>query len=132
LQKSRPGYAIYGTAGDFRPRGWQSGGGTSLAAPLWAALTALADQQVSGHRLGLLSPALYRIDRSDPAAFTDVTAGDNTYLASAGRPANDTCTYHGRRHQPCYEATPGYDMATGLGTPQAGRLAADLARLAGN
>jgi subtilase family serine protease len=124
-----PGYAIYGTAGVFNGRGWQSIGGTSLASPLWAALLALADQQARGHRLGLVSPALYRIDRADPGAFNDVTAGDNNYLARTGSPSNDTCTYRGTQHLPCYRATRGYDMATGLGSPRAGRLTADLARL---
>ncbi len=127
--RATPGYAIYGTAGVFRGRGWQSIGGTSLASPLWAALVALADQQAPRHRLGLLSPALYRIDRADPGAFNDVTAGDNNYLSRAGSPSNDTCTYRGTHHLPCYRATRGYDMATGLGSPRAGRLTADLARL---
>jgi subtilase family serine protease len=124
-----PGYAVYGTAGGFQVKGWQPGGGTSLATPLWAALTALADQRVAGHRLGLLSPALDQIDRQDPAAFTDVTRGNNNYLAASGRPSNFTCSYDGAGHQPCYEATPGYDMATGLGSPVARQLAADLAAL---
>ena len=124
-----PGYAIYGTAGVFNGRGWQSIGGTSLASPLWAALLALADQQAPADRLGLVSPALYRIDRADPPAFNDVTAGDNNYLSRAGSPSNDTCTYRGTQHLPCYRATRGYDMATGLGSPRAGRLTADLARL---
>jgi subtilase family serine protease len=72
-----PGYAVYGTAGAFKGQGWSSVGGTSLASPLWAALTALADQRVRSGRLGLLSPALYWIGQHDPLAFSDVTAGDN-------------------------------------------------------
>jgi subtilase family serine protease len=123
-----PGYAIYGTAGEFHGRGWISAGGTSLATPLWAALSALADQRTPGHRLGLLSPALYRIRQADPGAFSDVTIGDNNYLAPDGSPNHDTCTYQGAPRQPCYEATPGYDMATGLGSPRARLLATDLAR----
>ena len=128
--KVTPGYAIYGTAGPFRGAGWTSVGGTSLATPLWAALTALTAQRLPRHRLGLLSPALYRIARSDPGAFGDVTRGDNNYLARRGHPSNDTCRYGGRRGRPCYEATRGYDMATGLGSPRAVRLVADLADLA--
>ncbi len=122
-----PGYAIYGTAGGFKGHGWVSVGGTSLAAPLWAALTALADHRVRSGRLGLLSPALYFIGQHDPLAFSDVTRGDNNYLAADGAPSNFTCRYHGAAGQPCYEATPGYDMATGLGSPRAWTLAADLA-----
>ena len=131
LSRVTPGYAIYGTAGPFRGKGWTSVGGTSLATPLWAALAALTAQRLPRHRLGLLSPALYRIARSDPAAFGDVTGGGNNYLARAGHPDNYRCHYNGRGRRPCYLATPGYDMATGLGSPRAVRLAADLAALAG-
>ncbi len=122
------GYVIYGTAGGFEVKGWQTAGGTSLAAPLWAALTALADHQRSSHRLGLLSPSLYRIDRTDPRAFTDVVTGNNDYLARGGRYSHHTCRYGGQRGKPCYHATRGYDMASGLGTPQASYLVAALLR----
>ena len=124
--KGTRGYVIYGTAGAFKGQGWLTVGGTSLATPLWAALTALADRQAPGHRLGLLSPSLYRVARSDPRAFTDVTAGNNDYLAGYGRRSQHTCRFRGRPHQPCYQAARGYDMATGLGTPQAGSLVTDL------
>ena len=80
-ERSTRGYVVYGTAGAFQGKGWQTVGGTSLATPLWAALTALADQQRGSHRLGLLSPSLYRIDRTDPQAFTDVRTGNNDYLS---------------------------------------------------
>lgn len=120
------GYLVYGTAGAYRDSGWQLGGGTSLASPLWAALAALAAQQAHGHRLGLLSPALYQIDRADPRAFHDVTAGENNYLARRGFPNNYRCRYGHRRAQSCYRATKGYDMATGLGSPYAARLVRDL------
>jgi len=120
------GYVIYGTAGGFKDSGWVTAGGTSLASPLWASLTALADQQMPAHRLGLLSPSLYRIARADPQAFTDVTAGDNDYLAARGHPSHRTCRDGRSRHQPCYRAARGYDMATGLGTPQASYLITDL------
>ena len=112
----------------FRGRGWQTVGGTSLATPLWAALTALADQQRGSHRLGLLSPSLYRIDRTDPKAFTDVRTGNNDYLSRQGRYSHRTCRYGGQRGKPCYHATRGYDMASGLGTPQASYLVAALLR----
>ena len=120
------GYVIYGTAGGFGVKGWQTVGGTSLAAPLWAALTALADHQLGSHRLGLLSPSLYRIDRTDPRAFTDVVTGNNDYLARGGRYSHHTCRYGGRRGKPCYHAARGYDMASGLGTPQASYLVTAL------
>ena len=122
------GYVIYGAAGAFKGAGWQTAGGTSLATPLWAALTALADHQMVTHRLGLLSPSLYRIDQQDPQAFTDVAAGENDYLAASGNPSHYTCQYQAMSRQPCYRAVTGYDTATGLGTPQAAFLVADLLR----
>jgi kumamolisin len=126
--KGTRGYVIYGTAGAFKGQGWLTVGGTSLATPLWAALTALADRQAPGRRLGLLSPSLYRAARSDPRAFADVVAGNNDYLAGPGRRSHHTCRFRGQRDQPCYRAARGYDMATGLGTPQAGSLVTDLLR----
>ena len=122
------GYVIYGTAGAFKGKGWLTVGGTSLATPLWAALAALADQQMSGHRLGLLSPSLYRIARRVPRAFTDVRAGNNDYLARSGRHSHHTCRSGGRPGRPCYRAARGYDMATGLGSPQAAYLVTALRR----
>ena len=122
-------YVVYQTANGGH--GWSTSGGTSVAAPLWAALLALADQGTPQGRLGLASPALYQLDRTKPSVFTDVTRGDNDYLAAtstvpAGSHGNRTCTYTGVGTQPCYEATAGYDMATGIGTPVASVLTAAL------
>ena len=85
------------------------GGGTSQAAPIWAGLTALLDQYLKKKGLkpaGFLNPALYDIAAGHPpyAAFHDVTLGTNL----------------------AYPATPSYDLATGLGTPDAYNLARDL------
>lgn len=87
---------------------WQYFAGTSFAAPLWAAGLALIDEK-SGD-IGFANPALYAIAGS-PAyatAFHDMTSGNNDY----------TDTHHGD-----YPAGTGYDMATGLGTPNFGGLA---------
>ena len=89
--------------------GWNSWGGTSLASPDWAALLALADASSScaGKHVGLANPALYQVAASTPSAFQDITTGDNDLTGHAGG---------------LYPATVGYDMATGLGTPDAGIL----------
>src|SRR5215469_14590105 len=82
-------------------------GGTSAAAPLWAGLIAVADQY-AGHDLGFVNPSLYCIGRS-PAyhqAFHDVTTGNSTVMV-APNPV------------PGYQAGPGWDPVTGLGTPDA-------------
>ena len=83
-------------------------GGTSAAAPLWSGITALIDQDMKRHGLrevGLANLALYWIGehQSQFHAFHDVTAGNNLY----------------------YDAVPGWDNATGWGTPDAAKL--DLA-----
>jgi subtilase family serine protease len=90
--------------------------GTSAAAPLWAALITLADQQ-AGHDLGFVNPAIYRIAES-PAyatAFHDVTSGNNTVK-------DPPVTITG------YQAGPGWDPVTGWGSPDAQVLVPLLAR----
>lgn len=83
------------------------GGGTSAAAPFWAGLIALADQD-AGHPLGLVNPAIYRIAGTPRYhnAFHDITTGDNTVRLHG-------VTITG------YHARPGWDPATGWGTPDA-------------
>ena len=100
-----------------------SGGGTSVGAPEWAGLIALADQ-LAGHRLGFINPALYRIGQSRVyhAAFHDITTGNNTYTSTSAN--GQTTTIQG------YQAGPGWDAVTGLGTPQAAHLVPLLARTA--
>jgi subtilase family serine protease len=92
--------------------GWYDTGGTSLATPQWAGLIAIA-AQMKGSGLGLINPALYSI-ANDPAKyandFFDVTVGDN----------------QANKDIPGYPATPGWDPATGLGTPNAANLIPDL------
>ena len=52
---------------------WKVVGGTSVGAPLWAALVALADEGCSSPA-GLLNPALY----AHPADLNDITTGNNS------------------------------------------------------
>jgi subtilase family serine protease len=101
-------YVIYknGTIGDF--------GGTSCAAPLWAAFTALVNQQAANNGLppvGFLNPAIYTIGKS--AAYTsdfhDITIGNNS---------------NGHAQ---WSAVPGYDLCTGWGTPNGQNLINALA-----
>jgi hypothetical protein len=110
------GYSIYWNGADTvpEPSGWQGLGGTSGAAPLWAALFALADADPACHGtpLGFAGPALYRVAaRHYASAFHDVTSGDNDFTGTDG----------GR-----WAAGPGYDLTTGLGTPDAAPLVAAL------
>jgi hypothetical protein len=105
-------YAIYCTAGDCAPSGgFLYAGGTSLASPTWAAMTSLIDQRCGSSPVGFLNPALYAEAAGGGDALTPVTVGNNDYMNT---------------HGSLYSAGPGYNMATGLGTPLAGRLAAYL------
>jgi subtilase family serine protease len=93
-------------------------GGTSASAPIWAALIALADQY-AGRHLGFVNPAIYQIAASPSyhQAFHDVTAGNNT---AQFPPATTTG----------YQAAPGWDPVTGLGSPDAQVLIPLLSRYA--
>jgi subtilase family serine protease len=90
--------------------GWNLAGGTSASAPLWAAFMAIADQ-MAGHPLGFINPALYKLAASSSYAqdFHDITVGNNSVHNVKG-----------------YSAVPGWDPVTGLGTPILDKLLPDL------
>ncbi|MBO0831253.1 MAG: S53 family peptidase [Actinobacteria bacterium] len=85
-------------------------GGTSEGSPSWAAITAIADSAI-GHPLGQLNPLLYRISgtRAYRSDFHDVTVGDNAFGG------------------PGFPAGRGYDIPTGLGSPDVAKLIGSLA-----
>ncbi len=93
----------------------RNSGGTSATAPFWSGLIAVADQY-AGHSLGFVNPALYRIARGPQyhRAFHDITAGNTTVKFPPK-------TFRG------YQAVPGWDAATGLGSPDASALVPLLA-----
>jgi subtilase family serine protease len=99
--------------------GWARIGGTSMSAPLWAALAALVDQG-QAQSVGFANPVLYQAQCAGSPVFNDVTAGNNQPVGSA--PSNPPRAPPG----PYYPATPGYDLATGLGTPVASALVSRL------
>jgi len=111
----RPGIAVAFHVGG-RHDVFVGGGGASVAAPLWAAIVALADQN-AGRHLGFVNAALYRIGRSTHyhEAFHDVTRGTSTVEVPTG-------TIVG------YRAAPGWDPLTGWGSPNAQALIPLLAR----
>jgi uncharacterized repeat protein (TIGR01451 family) len=81
-------------------------GGTSCAAPLWAAFTALVNEQSALNQrgpAGFLNPALYALGLGADygAYFHDITTGNNTNLISRDK----------------FYAVQGYDLCTGWGTP---------------
>ena len=84
------------------------GGGTSQAAPIWAGLTVLMNQYLQangGKPVGDINPLLYRVAAGAKLpGFRDVTLGGNAVDVS----------------------TPGYDLVSGLGSPNAANLARNL------
>jgi subtilase family serine protease len=107
-------------------QGYVAVGGTSAGAPQWAAIVALANQvRMNQARapLGLVSPLLYDIARDRRAYardFNDITTGSNALdLRAFGSPVPSAFGF---------AAAPGYDLATGLGTPNVANLLGDLAR----
>jgi kumamolisin len=83
--------------------GWTGGGGTSGSSPVWSGVIALWDS-VHGQRFGNANYGLYQLFRSPGASskyFHDITG------------KNQTVNNNG-----FYPTTPGYDMATGIGSPR--------------
>ncbi|HZQ48598.1 MAG TPA: PKD domain-containing protein, partial [Verrucomicrobiae bacterium] len=81
----------------------QTIGGTSLSSPAYASIMALIVQK-TGQRQGNCDPNFYRLARNQylnlgPVIFHDITVGNNNVRNTAG-----------------YNAAPGYDMASGLGS----------------
>ena len=121
---SRTGVLVYDTApgdatggltcptGNPCSAGWYVVGGTSASSPQWAGLVAIADQ-IAGHGLGQINPALYTLasGANYGTYFYDVTNGNNQTDPTI----------------PGYSATTGWDPITGLGTPNAATLVPALA-----
>ena len=101
-------------------------GGTSEATPLFAGIVAVADQ-LAGRDLGWLNPALYALGDAPGSPLTDITIGNNSVFGTQqlGPIKGRRFTVHG------FEAVPGYDLASGLGTADGARLVSALVRSAG-
>ena len=93
-------------------------GGTSVGTPEWAGILALANQArtaAGNGPLGQANAALYSVAKNHPDAFHDITTGDNTFdPAFTG-----------------FSAGPGYDLTTGLGTPDVAKLVGYLTGVPG-
>ena len=94
--------------------GWWPGGGTSQSAPMFAALVTLADQ-AAGHRFGLIDNDLYRLYAEHARGLVDITVGNTADPAATPESTG-------------FDAVPGYDQATGVGTVDAAKFVADLVR----
>jgi subtilase family serine protease len=100
--------------------GWYVVCGTSEASPLFAGVVALTDQ-VAGHSLGLINPALYALKAEHAPGLVPVTIGNNTVSFTQN---GTQYTVHG------YSARPGYNLASGVGTVNAALFVPELAQAA--
>jgi subtilase family serine protease len=103
-----------------QPAGWYPTCGTSEATPEFAGIVALADQ-VAGHPLGVINPALYRLSARRAPGIVDVVSGNNTVSFRQGGALH---TVRG------FRARPGYDLASGVGTVNAYWFVRELAAAA--
>ena len=79
-------------------------GGTSASAPIFASIvTLLNEARLAAGKgpIGFLNPTLYK----NPSAFNDITIGNNPGCGTGG-----------------FNATPGWDPVTGLGSPNFEKL----------
>ena len=107
-----PGFSIYCTVTNAGcpPTGWLTTGGTSGAAPFVASGLLLVNQYLQTHNAGVIghvNPALYHLFNTQQQypPFHDITSGNNLF----------------------FPATSGYDLASGIGSPNLYNIARDLA-----
>jgi subtilase family serine protease len=106
LADPNSGAAVYDSYDEGASTPWVQVGGTSLASPMWAGLMAIINQGRVANGLGTLDgysqtlPMLYGLSADN---FHDITTGNNGYAAGAG-----------------------YDLVTGLGTPNVPTLVASM------
>ncbi len=105
-------------------------GGTSAAAPLWAGLITqinyvLHDQGLANN-LGYMTDLLYMAAVIAPASFKDVQVGNNTSSFSYRGPDYGGMNPTGYG----YEAGVGFDLTTGLGSPDGLFLARAISTIA--
>jgi len=97
---------IYESFDPTAPPGWVPIGGTSAATPQWAAIDAIANN--ADGPLGFLTPRLYQIYDNPSeysSAFHDITSTNNSFAGVTG-----------------YNAGPGWDATSGIGTPDVNNL----------
>jgi kumamolisin len=86
-------------------------GGTSAVAPLWAALIATVNQKLNG-RVGFVNPQLYSLPNAS-GVFHDIKVGNNRVSFQQFNNVG-------------YDAGPGWDAASGLGSPDGTALSGVL------
>ena len=96
------GFAVYDSTSYDGVKGWQEIGGTSAGSPQWAALIAIADQERVADGMSTLDG----ISETLPALYSVYSAPNTTAYAIYAKDFHDV-------------GSPGFDTATGLGSPNA-------------
>ncbi len=101
-------------------------GGTSVSAPAMAGIMALVVEKTQS-RQGQANTVLYPLSQQAPQAFHDIAVGTNAVSCVVGSPDCTAADYPGYPDGALgylngYNATVGYDMATGLGSIDAAQL----------
>jgi subtilase family serine protease len=92
--------------------GWFQIGGTSLSSPLWSAI--IGDRvSFQGHRVGNANPLLYWLYNTNANGFFNDITGFGQATNNNG----------------LFPVTPGYDLATGIGSPKMGALITNFPQL---
>jgi subtilase family serine protease len=95
---------VLGYLGFLVPASWAVFGGTSASSPAWAGIIALLDQ-ANGAPVGFITPTIYDLNHGRlKHTFQDITVGDNRFA-------------EGAFGEDGFNASPGYDLTTGWGTP---------------
>lgn len=104
------GVAVYDTTSYYGQSGWFEVGGTSFSAPTWAAMIALADQ-----------------GRTSPLTSINATTDLYNFAGTTGSTGYAT-NYHDitQGSNGGYTAQAGYDLVTGIGSPQSNNLIPNL------
>jgi subtilase family serine protease len=104
-------YSSYCTAtvANCTATGWRTVGGTSCGAPIWAGFVADTMEYLTNHHhptAGSVNQGIYWLFNTHQPfpAYHDITTGNNLY----------------------YNAGPGYDLATGVGTPDVWNIVRDI------
>jgi hypothetical protein len=102
-----PDYSTCGTFSSGEPApGWFGIGGTSLSSPLWSAVIGDRVAFMHHHRIGNANQLLYGLYNSDYYGyFHDITG-----------------FWQSTNNNGLFPTTPGFDLATGIGTPKIGAI----------
>jgi subtilase family serine protease len=99
-------------------------GGTSFGAPTFTGILTLILDKLSSSGQGNINPEIYALAASTPAAFHDITTGNNQVPCASGSPDCGSSGVIG------YTAGTGYDQVTGWGSVDANALATAFAGFA--